>query len=97
VDAWVTELQRGASNAAWDRFLDRYRRLSFAAIRHYAQDYDDVMDVSARVCESLRDSDLRRLRACLDQPGHTARFSTWLITIRAPPIPSRAPCAMRED
>ena len=46
----MVELQRGRSDAAWDLLLDRYRRLIFAAIRHYAQDYDDVMDVFARVC-----------------------------------------------
>lgn len=77
----MVELQRGRSDAAWDLFLDRYRRLIFAAIRHYAQDYDDVMDVFARVCESLREADLKRLRAYIDQPSHTARFSTWLVTV----------------
>ena len=54
MDAWVSELRRGSPETAWDAFLERYRRLIFAAIRHYAQDYDDVMDVFARVCESLR-------------------------------------------
>ena len=77
----MAELQRGDTNAAWDLFLDRYRRLVFAAIRHYAQDYDDVMDVFARVCESLREADLKRLRSYLAQPSHTARFSTWLVTV----------------
>src|SRR5207249_1151385 len=48
VEDWVAELERGRFDAAWDLFLDRYRRLIFAAIRHYAQDYDDVMDVFAR-------------------------------------------------
>ena len=81
LDPWVVELQRGRSDAAWDLFLDRYRRLIFAAIRHYAQDYDDVMDVFARVCESLREGDLKRLRSYLAQPSHTARFSTWLVTV----------------
>jgi len=81
VDPWVAELQRGNVDAAWDLFLDRYRRLVFAAIRHYAQDYDDVMDVFARVCEALREADLKRLRAYLAQPTHTARFSTWLVTV----------------
>ncbi len=81
MDAWVRELQRGSSDAAWDAFLDRYRRLIFAAIRHYAQDYDDVMDVFARVCESLRADDLRRLRTWVDQSDHRARFSTWLVTV----------------
>ena len=77
----MAELRRGNSDAAWDLFLDRYRRLVFAAIRHYAQDYDDVMDVFARVCESLREGDLKRLRCYVAQPSHTARFSTWLVTV----------------
>lgn len=77
----MAELQRGRIDAAWDLFLDRYRRLIFAAIRHYAQDYDDVMDVFARVCESLREADLKRLRTFIAQPTHTARFSTWLVTV----------------
>lgn len=77
----MAELQRGRVDAAWDLFLDRYRRLIFAAIRHYAQDYDDVMDVFARVCEALREADLKRLRTYLAQPNHTARFSTWLVTV----------------
>ena len=81
LDPWVAELHRGRTAAAWDLFLDRYRRLIFAAIRHYVQDYDDVMDVFARVCESLRESDLKRLRSYIDQPSHTARFSTWLVTV----------------
>jgi len=80
-EAWVAELQGGRPEAAWDLFLDRYRRLIFAAIRHYAQDYDDVMDVFARVCEALREDDLRRLRVYTDQPEHRARFSTWLVTV----------------
>lgn len=78
---WVTELQRGQADRAWDLFLTRYRRLLFAAIRHYAQDYDDVMDVFARVCEALREDDLRRLRSYVEAPSHRARFSTWLVTV----------------
>jgi RNA polymerase sigma factor (sigma-70 family) len=81
VDDWMTELRRGNSDPAWDLFLGRYRRLIFAAIRHYAQDYDDVMDVFARVCESLREDDLRRLRNYIDQPEHRASFSTWLVAV----------------
>src|SRR2546428_6608763 len=77
----TAELQGGRSDAAWDLFLDRYRRLIFAAIRHYAQDYDDVMDVFARVCEALREADLRKLRAYAAQPDHRARCSTWLVTV----------------
>src|SRR3989440_11685299 len=81
MEDWVVELQGGRPDAAWDRFLERYRRLVFAAIRHYAQDYDDVMDIFARVCEALREDDLARLRCYAEQPSHTARFSTWLVTV----------------
>src|SRR5213080_3162157 len=55
MEGWAAELASGRPDAAWDLFLDRYRRLIFAAIRHYAQDHDDVMDVFARVCEALRE------------------------------------------
>ncbi|PYP15934.1 MAG: hypothetical protein DMD52_08860 [Gemmatimonadetes bacterium] len=81
MEDWVIELQGGRPEAAWDRLLERYRRLIFAAIRHYAQDYDEVMDVFARVCEVLREDDLARLRCYVEQPIHSARFSTWLVTV----------------
>jgi len=81
MEDWAVELRRDRPEVAWDVFVSRYRRLIFAAIRHYAQDYDDVMDVFARVCEALREDDLRRLRAYIAQPDHRARFSTWLVTV----------------
>lgn len=81
MEDWAADLQAGNPDAAWDRFLERYHRLIFAAIRHYAHDHDDVMDVFARVCEALRDDELRRLRDYVAQPHHHARFSTWLVTV----------------
>ncbi len=81
MEDWVEELRRGAPEASWEQFIDRYRRLIFSAIRHYVQDYDDVMDVFARVCEALREDDLRRLRSWADQDQHRARFSSWLVTV----------------
>ena len=81
VEAWIGSLEAGDRAAAWDQFVQRYRRLIFAAIRHYARDYDDVMDVFAHVCEALRDDDLRRLRSYAEQATHRARFSTWLVTV----------------
>ncbi|MGH7567606.1 MAG: RNA polymerase sigma factor [Gemmatimonadales bacterium] len=81
MEDWVAELRQDRPEAAWDLFLGRYRRLIFAAIRHYAQDYDEVMDVFARVCEALREDDLRRLRGYIAEPDHRARFSTWLVTV----------------
>lgn len=81
MEDWSAALSRGDMAAAWDQFVSRYRRLVFAVIRHYVQDYDDVMDVFTRVCEALREDDLRRLRAYHMQSEHTARFSTWLVVV----------------
>ena len=81
MEDWAAELRQGRPEVAWDLFVSRYRRLIFAAIHHYAQDHDDVMDVFARVCEALREDDLRRFRCYIEQPEHRARFSTWLVTV----------------
>ena len=81
MESWVQQLEAGDPQGAWDFFVERYRRLIFAAIRHYTTDPDEVMDVFAQVCESLRADDLARLRRWLAQPAHTARFSTWLVTV----------------
>lgn len=81
MEEWAAELQQGRSEIAWDLILNRYRRLIFAAIRHYAQDYDDVMEVFTRVCDTLREDDFRRLRQYAAEPVHRARFSTWLVTV----------------
>ncbi|HEX9165350.1 MAG TPA: sigma factor, partial [Gemmatimonadales bacterium] len=81
MDRWAAELLRGHPDAAWDSFLDRYRRLVFATIRHFVSDPDEVMDVFARVLEALREDDFRRLRSYLREPDHRARFTTWLVTV----------------
>jgi DNA-directed RNA polymerase specialized sigma24 family protein len=66
---------------AWDAFLTRYRRLIFASIRHYSQDYDEGMDLFAHVCEKLRAHGMQRLRTRAGEPHPTARFSTWLVSV----------------
>ena len=81
MEDWYTALNRGDTDAGWDLFVSRYHRLVFATIRRFAEDYDDVMDVFAWVCEALREDDLRRLRAYHAQPEHRAKFSTWLVTV----------------
>jgi RNA polymerase sigma factor (sigma-70 family) len=81
VEPWLVDLEEGRQDPAWDAFLDGYRRLLFATIRHYVQDYDDVMDVFTWVCEALRENDFRRLRAYAAGPAHKARFSTWLVAV----------------
>ena len=81
VERWLEELEAGRPEVAWDAFLERYRKLLFASIRHYVRDHDDVMDAFTRVCEGLRENDLRRLRAYADDATHRARFSTWLVVV----------------
>jgi RNA polymerase sigma factor (sigma-70 family) len=78
---WLPPLQQGQPDVAWDAFLTRYRRLIFASIRHYTQDYDDGMDLFAHVCERLRADDMQRLRTRAEEPDPRARFSTWLVTV----------------
>lgn len=77
----MAELEEARPDAAWDLFLTRYRRLIFAALRHYARDPDDVMDIFARVCEALREDELRRLRSYFNETQHRAKFSTWLVGV----------------
>jgi len=82
-EAWLVPLGKGDCEKAWDLFLSSHRGLILATVRRYLQDYDDVMDVFARVCERLRDDRLARLRRYTEKPqeSHTARFSTWLVAV----------------
>src|SRR5947209_5895328 len=82
-EAWLIPLGKGDCEKAWDLFLSSHRGLILATVRHYVQDYDDVMDVFARVCERLRADSLARLRRYTDKPQetHTATFSTWLVAV----------------
>jgi RNA polymerase sigma factor (sigma-70 family) len=81
MEPWRAKLDEGDSVAAWDIFIEQYRRLIFAAIKQLARDRDDILDVFARVCEALRADDLARLRRYTESPGERARFSTWLVTV----------------
>ncbi|MEP6591014.1 MAG: sigma-70 family RNA polymerase sigma factor [Gemmatimonadota bacterium] len=80
-ETWVAPLKAGDHDTAWDAFLDCHRRLIFAAIRHYATDHDDIMDIFARTCELLREDELRRIRAFVAQQVQRAKVSTWLVTV----------------
>ena len=81
VEPWIAPLEAGDPEAAWDLFIERYRRLIFGAIRHYTAERDDVMDVFAYVCESLRKDDFTRLRRCAAHVEPTRPFSTWLVVV----------------
>jgi RNA polymerase sigma factor (sigma-70 family) len=80
-EPWLTALKAGDSDAAWDLFIAQYRRLIFATIRHYTRDHDEVMDAFADVCSALRHNQLARLQRYWDRSTHTARFSSWLVTV----------------
>lgn len=81
VEPWIAPLAAGDPEAAWDLFIERYRRLIFGAIRRYTGEPDDVMDVFARVCEALRENDFTRLRRCAAQFDPDRPFSTWLVAV----------------
>jgi RNA polymerase sigma factor (sigma-70 family) len=81
VESWIGPLEAGDPEAAWDLFVERYRRLIFGAIRRYTGEPDDVMDVFARVCEALREKDFARLRRCAARVDPGRPFSTWLVAV----------------
>jgi RNA polymerase sigma factor (sigma-70 family) len=81
VEPWIVPLAAGDPEAAWDLFIERYRRLIFGAIRRYTGEPDDVMDVFARVCEALRENDFTRLRRCAARVDPDRPFSTWLVAV----------------
>lgn len=81
VEAWIAPLDAGDPEAAWDLFIERYRRLIFGAIRHYTAEHDEVMDVFARVCEALRGNDFSRLRRCAAHVEPGRPISTWLVVV----------------
>ena len=80
-ESWIAPLDTGDPERAWDRFIERYRRLIFGAIRHYTVEPDDVMDVFARVCEALRENDFARLRRCAATADPVRLLSTWLVAV----------------
>ncbi len=80
-ESWIVPLKAGDPEAAWDLFIERYRRLIFGAIRRYTTEPDDIMDVFARVCEALREDDFIRLRRCGATVDPDRPFSTWLVAV----------------
>jgi len=81
MEPWLSQLNAGHSDAAWDLFVERYRRLALATIRRLVHDHDDVMDVFSSVCAALHANDLARLRHYVNRSAHNARFSTWLVVV----------------
>src|SRR5689334_6946055 len=80
-EAWYRALQSGDAEGAWELFIAQYRRLILATIRHYTRDEEEVVDVFADVCSDLCEDQLARLTRYWDRTTHSARFSSWLVTI----------------
>lgn len=79
MESWREKLVAGNSEAAWDEFITRYRKLILATIRRSLGDDDDVDDVFAEVCANLSTDNLARLQRHAE--SGKARFSTWLVTV----------------
>ena len=81
MEDWLSRLNDGDGQAAWNLFADRYRRLMLATIRRLVHDHDDVMDVFASVCAALTADDFSRLRRYSARSPSGATVSTWLVIV----------------
>jgi RNA polymerase sigma factor (sigma-70 family) len=81
VEAWRAQLERGDYDAAWNLFIDRYRRLVLVTIRRTVDDDESVMDAFAEVCGRLAADGLARLKQYECRSPPRARFSTWLVAV----------------
>lgn len=80
MEPWLSKLDEGHSQAAWDLFHERYRRLMLAAIRRLIPEHDDVMDVFSSVCQALCANDFARLRRYSERAARPG-VSAWLVTV----------------
>ena len=81
MEPWLTAFNAGDSQAAWDLFAERYRRLIVATIRRLVPDHDDVMDVFSTVCQALSANDFARLKQYSDRSAQSASVATWLVAV----------------
>jgi RNA polymerase sigma factor (sigma-70 family) len=81
MELWRAQLERGDCDAAWDLFIDRYRRLVLVTVRRTVDDDESVMDAFADVCGRLAADGLARLRQYERRSAPRARFSTWLVAV----------------
>jgi RNA polymerase sigma factor (sigma-70 family) len=81
VEPWLSKLAEGDTQAAWDLFDARYRRLILATIRRLVPDPEDVMDVFGTVCQALSANDFSRLRSYDTKTARMASVATWLVAV----------------
>ena len=81
MEPWLTKLSEGDTEAAWNLFDARYRRLILATIRRLVPDRDDLMDVYGTVCQALCAGDFARLRSYSLKSDRPATVATWLVAV----------------
>lgn len=81
MEPWLTELDLGHGQSAWDLFVERYRRLLLATIGRLVPDHDDRMDVFAIVCDALTENDFARLKRYSAKHAAGATVATWLVAV----------------
>ncbi|HUP88728.1 MAG TPA: sigma-70 family RNA polymerase sigma factor [Longimicrobiales bacterium] len=81
METWRVRLSEGDPTAAWNEFIQAYRALILATIRHTISDQDDVMEVFSHICGELSINNLARLTAFDKRSVHTAKFSSWLVVV----------------
>jgi RNA polymerase sigma factor (sigma-70 family) len=81
VEPWLSKLNEGQVQVAWDLFVERYRRLILATIRRLVPETDDVMDAYSSVCEALSANDSARLRRYSNRKRSAASVATWLVVV----------------
>ena len=81
MEPWLSAFNAGDSQAAWDLFAERYRRLMVATIKRLVSDHDDVMDVFSTACQALSANDFARLKQYSDQSAQSASVATWLVAV----------------
>ena len=81
MEPWLTAFNAGDSQAAWDLFAERYRRLMVATIKRLVPDHDDVMDVFSTACQALSANDFARLKQYSDRSAQSASVATWLVAV----------------
>jgi RNA polymerase sigma factor (sigma-70 family) len=81
MEPWLVSLRDGDSEAAWNGFHRRYRRLILATIRRLVHDPDDLMDVYASVCAALVADGCARLRRYSPGVSGPSGAGTWVVAV----------------